>query len=830
MNLFLLLTVLAVLCSVGITGILFRERSVAEILILGICYFLCSYITGTMGLFVLDQYTLFRGIAVTAGLDLLLLGISFLICRRNPDFDFKNININFNFNNNSKKILIPVIISLIGLAFVSQKNELFGMGQDEGVYQTVAINFLNGRDARQQDFAEYHGLETEDARETFRTAVHNKLVGYDIPAENYPDTVYQRDVSDVSGIYHGIPTYGALLALWGKLFGMAHMAEIQNLGYVLVIFLLYFLCENLGLQPASMITACSITALSPIVIWVSKSTLTELFLAVIILLFLYFLTASGSPGNFRYAGFSLIPVIVFGCYHVSIYTMIPYVILIYAGLYFFAEQNKKLFAGLLLLTPPVYLASYFAMRHVQPFYTMNNYRVVFVSGINVNNITQAVVIVCAILELFCMVYLAIVHRISTRKEILLHPDSRFLKWLLICMTALPLLYITYQATAKLETSGEIVSLTILGFVQNSGMILLPVGVVLLFARTRHFLESPEKLVIFVSFFYCVLIYSGLLRFQIDYYDYYARYLVPFIPVAVIFSVLATDFLGRKVLYPVMILSLCMAMPYSDFLRTHRDDTRMEWEILEDLTTHITDQDCVVIEDAYLATLWLPIRAITGAEVYPVLEDHPEEQLKSLAPDYENLYFISAKSCTYDLDYNLELIYTDIINCMEDKNSDPAQGMPLEFKAQARQIFCYAYLHDCLEYPASTINHFQLYGIGDYEKTFCWTNAENSAIRCIVPQEEYFLTVNLSCSIPLQELGRSVFPVRLLVNGRYTDTKVITEQNNGQSLTFRIPAKYLQDGSNLIGFETDLWRASVINPQDSRMLGIPLQSMEFEKIN
>lgn len=812
MNSFLILTIASVILCLGTVSMLFQKRNIIEILILGISWFFCSYIFGTMALFILDEYSLFRGISITAGMDLIIFFITWL----------KNKNKKLEINWNIKKFMIPVIISVIGLAFVSDKNELFGMGQDEGVYQCVAINFMNGYDDRQQNFAEYELLNSEESQKNFQTVVHNKLVGYDIPSENYPDTVYDREISAVSGIYHGIPTYPAMLALWGNLFGMAHMAEIQNIFYILAIFLLYFICQNLKLKPCSAITACSLLALSPIVIWVAKSSLTEMFLAVLILLFLYFLTDSQKPEQ---VVFSILPIAVFGCYHVSIYTLLPYILIIYAGLYFFTRRN--IFAILLNIIISVYLASYFAMRQVQPFYTMNNYRVVFVNGINVQNISQAVVIVSLILEIICLIYFIIIDKHV--KRIYLKKNSKILKWLLVCMIALPVIYMINQGMNQLETVEESVSLTIIGFIENAGIVLIPLGIIIALLKSKLFLVSKEKLVIFISFFYCILIYSSFLRFEIDYYDYYARYLVPFIPVAILFAVTAIDNINKIIIYLVLIANLCFSMPYANFLRNNKDDTRMEWETLEDITMHISQSDCVVIENYYLPTLWLPIKAITQAHVYPV-ENNLQEQLELLALEYENVYFIASKSYTYDLDNNLEIIYTDMINCIEDKNTNSERGMPLEFKAQARQIYVYSYLHDCLQYSPATINHYKLYGIGEYEKTFCWTDSKNSAIRCILAQEEYNLILNLASKLPLNELNRQVFPVRLVVNGSVVDTQIISDSNNGESLVFRISAKYLQDGSNAIGFQTDIWNASIVNPEDNRIVGIPIKSMVFEVRN
>ncbi|MDE7121910.1 MAG: hypothetical protein K2O42_07095, partial [Oscillospiraceae bacterium] len=330
-----------------------------------------------------------------------------------------------------------------------------------------------------------------------------------------------------------------------------------------------------------------------------------------------------------------------------------------------------------------------------------------------------------------------------------------------------------------------------------------------------------------SFFYCILIYAGFLRFRIEYYHYYARYLVPFIPIAVIFMATALNQAGKKIIYPLWILSLCFALPYDDFLRTHRDDTRMEWEILEDITSHITENDCVVIEDTYLFTLWLPVRAITGAAVYPA-ESDLREQLERLSEDEdcENLYVITGRSYTHDTDYNLELIYTDMIQQMEDLENNPKSGMPREFDAVSEQIFCYAWLQDCLEYPASTIHHFQIYGIDKYEETFCWTNAEYAAIQCILAQEDYTLTVNLASKIPLGAVEQPEFPVELSVNGRIIAQQYITEETNGQPLVFEIPADVLRDGSNIFGFHTPVWNASRIHPRDDRILGIPLESLRF----
>ena len=825
MNIFLIFMSVSILLCLGTSCILFRKRHIAEILTLGTAWFFCSYIFSTMILFLLDVFTLDRGIKITCLTDAIFFLTSALTCEKVP---LEKIKAGFSPEKELKVFVVPLLIVLLGLPFVNQKNELFGMGQDEGVYQCVAINFLYGYDSRQQDFQEYQFLDSENSKENFQIAVHNKLVGYDIPSQNYPDTVYDRNVSPVSGIYHGIPTYAAMLAMWGSIAGIEHMADIQTVFYILMIFLLCFICDNLKLKSFSKLTAAVLTALSPVVVWVAKSSLTEMFLAVLLAMFLYFLTNQEYPEHY---GFSLLPIAVFSCYHVSIYTLLPYVLMIYAGMYFFTKRN--VFAAAMLFSVLGYLISYLMMRHIQPFYTMNNYRFVFNQHINVKNITETVLIISGILILFCMIYILLVWKLKKTVSLAEFLNKRenlvLMQWLVICLTALPLIYMLYKVFSELQSIQTVSSLTIAGFTENAGVFLLPAGVLLLFFKPKSFLASESTLVIFISFFYCILIYSAFLRFQIEYYYYYARYLVPFIPSAVLFSAMALDKTDRKLKMTLSVMSLCFILPYSCFLINQKDDTRMEWRILKDITEIIPEKSCVVIEADSLSTLWLPVRAVAGADVYPA-ENDMSEQLRTLSAHYDEIYFIGTENHTYQLDDNFEILYRNLVHCSEDKNAGEKSGMPLYFSETSENLYLYHYLDYQTVYTAEDIAKLKLYGIGAYDKDFCWTVSTVSAIRCTLRKQPYTMTLTLGSNLPLKEMGRERFTIRLSVNGALADLKVLTRQNNHQTLVFTIPEEYMTDGSNIISFQTDMWQASAVNPKDTRTLGIPVKELIFEERN
>ncbi len=820
MNSFLILSVLTLMLCFGTCSLAFKGMNFVYTLVMSAIMFFCSHIISTMGFFVIDFYSLFRGMAGTFFISLICFVSLLLINLKKPDKLF-------DFSFDMKSVIIPVMISLLAIPVTANKNELFGMGQDEGVYQCVAINFMNGIDERQQDFEEYHLLESDSEREAFKKSVKGKLIGYDIPSETYPETVYDRGVSDVSGIYHGIPTYPALLAMWGQLFGMKNMMDIETVFYILTIFLVSFVCTNLRLSYISNLIACISTAISPVIVWVSKSSLTEMFLAVLVMLFIAFLT---DEGHKKYQIFSIIPIGVYACYHVSVYTIIPYVLIIYGGMYLFTR--RKILAILMLATVPVYAVSYFAMRQVQPFYTMNNYSPVFFGGIGVHNISNIIACVCVLLMIVCAVYVTIVNisskNFSRRNFLMKIQKSIFMRFVIIAMLVLPIAYIVFKAFYKYDNIEYAGSLTIVGFAVMSGIVIFPMAVIVSVVNSGFFLERVSRLVIFVSFFYCILIYSAFLRYDIQYYYYYSRYLAPFVPVAIVFSMMILDSFSKKLIVPLSLAGMLFVSPYTYYLAGHKDDTRMNWNVLDSITSYITSDDCIVIDWVYCPTLWLPLKAMTGADIFPQTSDTPNSHFDFLKGKYENIYYISRDSYIYNSDRNLEIVYMDKVQNSEDTSEDTGSLIPLpkSFSQKEKYIHLYRAMNYEYDYDNYDIVKWSVSGIAESDRTFCWTVEERADVLCNLSPDDYQLSVGLGSVIPLKEIGRSRMKVNLYVNGIFANSSYINSDTNGGTIYFDIPEKYVEDGSNTITLETALWNASAVNPDDKRMIGIPVESLLF----
>lgn len=808
-----------VVFSVLSAVIWFQKKNLLEGVVMGVVMWFFAHIFASMGLFVVDRYTVFRAGCGAAAISGAVLLTVFLL-RTSKPFRWRHV---FENDFSLKDMLIPVIVSLLAVPFVAQKNEYFGMGQDQGVYQTQAILFMNGDTQRQKDFCEYHDLDSDEEREHFLYGVKNYLRGYDVPQEDYPDTVYDRDRSEVSGIIHGIPTYSALLAMWGTVFGMSHMQDFETLLFICMIFLVYFICRNLKLKGVSSFCACTAAAAAPVILWAAKASLTEMLLTLLPLTFLYFMT---DDTDREHKWLSVIPVAVFCCYHVSIYTVLPMFVLIYGGMYVFTRERQ--YAVLMPVTVIGYLASFFMMKQIQPFYTMNNYSPVFVGGIGVNNIT-AVVCAASVAAVIAVILFAAIMKKRTRKFFSTKKFTREIAaskgfvLLLRLMVILPCAYIIIRALFKYSSWEDASHLALWGFAGNAGLVIMPLGMIFAVIYAVFFAEKQQRLVLFLMFFYCILVYSAFLRYDIQYYYYYSRYLTPFIPIAVIFCITALDRAGGKLLIPATAAGLMYIAPFDAYLMYNMDDTRMEWSVIEDIADFVHEDDCVVVSPEYASRLWLPVRSITGAAVIPENRED-SAQLDRLTERYGRVIVITEAPLD-EKDYTA--LYSNMIHHIEDDGIVTGRIVPFarRFWETEENIMVYSYDKYRFVYTAAG-DYTKMNGVSQLESFFCWTDSERAQIECGLFSGDYDITVELGCGLPLDKIGTDSIEVTLFMNGEELGTQTITPENNGEPLCFRVDSSVIEDGANLLEIQSPLWNASAANPADPRQLGIPIKSVRF----
>jgi hypothetical protein len=807
------------LCLLGIassfifTVVFFKDRDFIENLVLGFIMYIFSHILSSIILFTLDIYKILYAVLGAFIIDFAMM--SFIIIKNKP---FKRDNYFDKSKFSIYNFLIPIICLALSTPFVMCRNEFFGMGQDEGVYETQAISFIEENTKRQKDFSEYYKLEDKD-KGYFEETVKDYLVGYDIPPINYPKTVYDETISPVSGIYHGIPTYSSLLATCGMIFGIRYMTYFEIPVFYCLIFLVYLVCRNFQLKKITTFFACLAVSFSPVVLWVAKASLTEIVLTIIVATYVYFITDEKHK-NMKWL--SIIPIGIFSCYHVSIFTMIPMFLIIYAGLYLFTREKQ--YEILMPVTIVIYLISYFVMRHIQPFYTMNNYRNLFIGPINVSNITYVVPIACVIALIATIVYTLIIKKHTKKfdkdKFLLNAQSSKGFQWFLRLLIILPIVYILIKFILTFDFLGEFGDLGISGYSINAGVLLLPIGVVICIFKPKYSLKTLSHIVLFVMFVYCILIYSAVMRYKIDFYYYYGRYLAPYIIVVTIFSLIMIESVGKKAFVPIACIGMIYYIPFDAYLLQNQNETRVNWDVLEDIQENISSDDCVVISQDYAMALWLPVRDMTGADVYIENPDN-SEQFKDLSSKYDTVLYLTNESADKD---KFSIIYKNKITTSEDLGSKLAKvvSIPLKFYSETKDIQIYEYEEYKYSYEIKD-DYERFDGLCDLEDDFAWTDEEKCILNCGLEKSSYTVTINLSNVL---SPDMNVDKVKISMNGKKIETEEINYIDNGEVVICDVPKKYVKDGKNKLEIESKIWDASDINAEDDRELGIPIESIVF----
>ncbi|NCC00368.1 MAG: hypothetical protein EOM34_06770 [Clostridia bacterium] len=536
---------------------------------------------------------------------------------------------------NIKQCLIPILIIVCALPFVLTKYEYFGMGQDEGVYQTQAISLIYGYTDIQQDFKEYTLLDSELAKADYATAMKDDLIGLYNYDTSLPFASEEKEVSDVSAVFHGIPTFPALLALSGKLFGISHMSGIQTLFYICSVFLIFFILDDLKVKKALKIVGTLLFAVSPLILWVSKSALTEIELVCLILGFIYFIMTMKKEHIYL----SLIPVTAFCFFHITIYTMIPVILLLYMGLYIYQKDIRYLIVALLANT--AFIAGITMTMMIAGTYSfVNNFWPLYgLPGVGQENIALTLWIAGGLVYIFCI----ILYLIKKYFDKIIDLCNRFKNAAIrVCLVG-GILFQGYIIMTRREAyQGGINTfkhLSLTGYGLVVGILLPAVGGILAVLFTKKIFVGTKKSMIAVLFIYCIIIYSCVMRKDIAYYYYYGRYLAPYISVVILFSAVALDVVSRWAVYAMGLISLVILAPYEKMLLVNKDDTRVTWEALEKVAEHVEANSCVVIPKEDMKFYFLALRAMKGAEVFP----YTEAVLEEINSENRGFYIVSGST-------------------------------------------------------------------------------------------------------------------------------------------------------------------------------------------
>ena len=455
----------------------------------------------------------------------------------------------------SKANCVCILCLVIPFAVLSQLNkaEMFLSGQDQGLYQFKAMHYIGGDYRNYNDFQEYYNLESDYEKYYFLTRLQGMTGVYltnPVDTENetmYDIDLYSENITEYT--LHGIATFPALLALWGKMFGLVHMTDILTLFYVLSIAGVWIICDNLKMKKTTSVFAGIMTGICPIALWSSQITLPECCLTMIVVLFFTYITEKPSK---KIWVVSVIPMVAFCFYHISIIIVAPMFLVIYLWNYLNSKRKELVFAVII-----------FMIAFACGINMMNTYNEVYVAGNiwSVIRVTHYLVnydnylAVFTILPICGIVATIIIHVIcsSLRIQKKIHSVKETKGFAILGKIISSLIVIAIIALSVIKwiyfaSSGNLVMTryTMLGILSMTGYLLFPVAMISLIMYSKKFFGNAAFSSVSIGLAYIIIVYVLCIFPNIYYYYYYFRYFSPYMMFIIIPAMYMLDHIDFKI--------------------------------------------------------------------------------------------------------------------------------------------------------------------------------------------------------------------------------------------------------------------------------------------
>lgn len=531
-----------------------------------------------------------------------------------------------------------LLIVLAALPFTWNKFELYSMGQDQGTYQVKALALMEYDTHNYMEMTEFTKLETPKERQKYLDFIYGQNNLY-LPRVIEETKTDASEFKNIVGTIHGLPTYSALLALWGKLFGYEKMIGVQTVLYLALLGMVYFVCENLKLKRSSAFFVTLMTAASPILLWLSKSSLTEIGITLIVSTFLYFLT--GKEPEWM----CMIPVIAFAFFHISLYAFMPIFLIVLAVMY--AMRRKRGYLAAIAGSTMGYTIGAIWAFDIAPYYSYGNYSELGrITGglLGEKVLIPLIVAICTAVMVLCFALgrkrvsqsvFGFGDALADQRKRMVRPAYLLLRIFLI----LSVLFFVYKGVVQGETTTACEYLQISTYIYMSGILLIPLIYLALFFKPEKLFQNEIYTSLVLLFLYCVVMYSMVMRVRILFYYYFARYAALFLPVIFLLGAVLLEQMKKKWAVLLAALAFLSFVPYDKGLLVQKDHSRCEWEFLGDVCEYIGENDAFVVgPDEQQIVFIFPVKLLTGCDVY-YADEQLSKQLSGLAQKYEHVYYM-----------------------------------------------------------------------------------------------------------------------------------------------------------------------------------------------
>lgn len=621
------------------------------------------YIISSAIFVAMDKFTINNACMLAMSISVCMFGLGLVFkCYPKVDISLKSI----------ADWLIPIAIFAAFAILFGERFGYFGMGQDEGVYQVKALAYLNGHF---ENVYTYPGVEHLSGN-VFADAVgtlDKNVLGY-----------YRLSDDSTNAVIHGVNTYPALLAWWGSMFGAANMGGI-NLGLMFAsIVLVYQICRKLS-AGVILSTGIAVTfSISPVLVWVNKSTLTESVLIMLMLYFAYMVICGIKRDEDTYNGLvfddgegrqnivkllSTLPIGAFCFFHISIYTILPMFFMIFIVLYIYDKSIMWLYNNLIMLG--AYVVGFMFMLSWSKRYTTGNYKFIERIGISTGNITMLITI-AVVVAVAINIAIMIFHIYRTSKNWELSEREREIKarrakiifaWVIraFLVIALGLFFRAYK-NGSFASYGvtDIYSTSFYAYASQTAFVAMIVALVVLLIYPNVILKSAQNMTIGIIFLYAVVFSSVVMNVGVGYYYYYARYSAVYAAfILLLFALIiahipksAGKWIGIGSGIGIAIWSAFLFAKPLEYLREYQDDTRMSFAELEKVGDQFKEGDSIIVSNNELPTVFTYLSIVKGLDVYPVIYENLSSTY-DIVKEYANgdIYFIGQSAADEEIEKN-----------------------------------------------------------------------------------------------------------------------------------------------------------------------------------
>lgn len=618
---------IGVLVYFMLTALIYKKIESGRLVIVGGILYFSGYIIMSGLLFWIDKFSIMTALVLT-----LLVGIvgSALLFMKNKK--------KFPVIIPALKKYIPVLVLMVVFAcLASNRAGLYPIGQDQGLYQEKAMFLMNGYNDNTMDFKEYDYLTSPTEKQEYMDRLGEMDGVYLLYGEPVNDT------NDTRFQIHGVSTFAAILALWGKMFGLTGMTTILTVTYLLGIGGVWLICDNLRLKRSMSFTAAAMIGINPMVLWGAQNILTEIIITMLIVGMFVILTDNLKKQVYNY---SVIPAIAYCYLHVTSTLMVPLFVLIYLYLYFWMRKKSVLTAIILVLAG--YVSGLKMMYTSAPIYTSMNLDALFSKikyALDDNNFFGFVFIVSIlfIALLFVLEYMGVSKKFrKSLKKLSDTAKGRRIAKIVFTVMVIAIIIATVLIGIKSVKSGNSpLKLTMLCFMFTTGYICLPLAFLGTILNSAKYGKEHSRCVIAVSLLYVLVVYALVVRFDIYYYYYMARYFIPYMMLVVIMAMTIFDCFKPVVVIPICTVVMTIVVMQNPLLLKERDLTYGDFEIVNSIASCVGENDAVILCDngnMVHKMFMMPVKAMTGADIY-FTPDAENSNAKALAMKYENVFIL-----------------------------------------------------------------------------------------------------------------------------------------------------------------------------------------------